>query len=69
MLNVLFVILGVHIALVLVVLIAYIPNAIQSRNGFVEVKKSLGYIAFIPYVPALFIIVMWIDDINDWRRK
>lgn len=69
MLNVLFVLLGVHIALVLVNLIAFIPVAVQSRIGFVEVTKSLGYIAFVPYVPALFIIVMWIDDINDWRRK
>lgn len=65
MLNVLFVLLGVHIALVLVVLAAYIPIAIQSRIGFVEVTKSLGYIALVPYVPALFIIVMWIDDLND----
>lgn len=31
MLNVLFVLLGVHIALVLVNLIAFIPVAIQSR--------------------------------------
>ncbi|WP_145412494.1 hypothetical protein [Paenibacillus xylanexedens] len=69
MLNVLFVLLGVHIALVLVNLIAYIPNAIQSRNGLVQVTKNLGLIALIPYVPALFIIVMWIDDINDWRRR
>jgi hypothetical protein len=69
MLNVPFVILGVHIALVLVVLIAYIPNAIQSRNGFVQVTKNLGYIALIPYVPALFIIVMWIDDFDEWGRK
>ncbi|WP_339306897.1 hypothetical protein [Paenibacillus sp. FSL R5-0519] len=69
MLNVLFVLLGVHIALLLVNLIAFIPVAIQSRTGFVEVTKSLGYIAFVPYVPALFIIVMWIDDFNEWRRR
>lgn len=69
MLTVLYVFLGVHIALVLVVLLAYIPIAIQSRIGFVEVTKSLGYIALIPYVPAFFIIVMWIDDFDEWRRK
>ncbi|MDQ0168759.1 hypothetical protein [Paenibacillus tundrae] len=69
MVNVLFVILGVHTALLLVNLIVFIPVAIQSRTGIAEVTKSLGYIALIPYVPALLIIVMWIDDINDWRRK
>ncbi|WP_434750245.1 hypothetical protein [Paenibacillus amylolyticus] len=69
MLNVLFVLLGVHIALVLVVLVYYIPIAIRERNDFVTVTKDLAVTAINPYVYALFIIVMWIDDINDWRRK
>lgn len=69
MLTVLFAILGVHIALVLVVLSQYIPVAIQSRNGFVQVTKNLGLIALIPYVPALLIIVLWIDQFDEWRRR
>jgi hypothetical protein len=69
MLTVLFVILGVHIALVLLVLAYYIPIAIRERNDLVTVTKDLAVTALNPYVYALFIIVMWIDDINDWRRK
>lgn len=69
MITVLFVLLGVHIALVLLVLAYYIPIAIRERNDFVTVTKDLAVTAINPYVYALFIIVMWIDDINEWRRK
>lgn len=69
MVNVIAVVLGVHIALVLVVLLHYVPNAIQSRSGFVEVTKSLGLMAVIPYVPAFFIIVWRLDQFDEWRRK
>lgn len=69
MLSVLFVILGAHIALVLVVLIHYAPIVIQSRDGFVEVAKCLGLIAVIPYVPALLLIAYRIDQFDGWGRK
>lgn len=69
MINVLFVILGVHVTLILVVLTHYIPYAIQSRSGFVEVAKSLALMAVIPYVPALFIIAYRIDQFDEWWRN
>lgn len=65
----LFVFLGVHITVVLVVLLYYVPIAVQSREGFVEVAKCLGLIAAVPYVPALLIVAHEIDQFYRRRRK
>lgn len=66
MLNVLFVILGVHIALVLAVTLYVIPNAIKQRSGFVDVAKGLGLVALAPYLPALLILAY---ELDRWDKK
>lgn len=66
---VLFVILGVHIACVLVVLASYIPIAFRSYSKFVEVAKGLVFIVIIPYVPAIFILAHRLDQFDEWRNS